>query len=65
MNTVTAHDSRRVARLEARLANVEQCLLEARAPDVRAFLYGMLEELQSELEALRIPAEDDVGSPYA
>jgi hypothetical protein len=37
--------------LAERLGNVEQCLREARAPDVLAFLQGVHEELLAEIAA--------------
>jgi hypothetical protein len=55
MGVVTPEDTTRAAQLTARLSNVEQCLREARAPDVRAFLLGIQEELVAELAALQRP----------
>jgi hypothetical protein len=48
--------STRVENLTTRLANVEQCLAEARAADVRAFLEGIQAELRAELSRLAATA---------
>lgn len=52
MDAVITDRSERVATLAARLEDVEQCLSEAQAPDVRAFLSGIQQELLAELAAL-------------
>jgi hypothetical protein len=48
--------STRVASLTQRLANVEVCLAEARAADVRAFLEEIRAELRAELSRLSATA---------
>jgi hypothetical protein len=49
MEIAESNRTKREAVLRRRLANLEQCLAEARAPDVLAFLEGMREEVLAEL----------------
>jgi hypothetical protein len=49
MEIAGSNRAEREATLRRRLANVEQCLAEARAPHVRAFLEGMRDEVLAEL----------------
>ena len=53
MEIVSADRPTRVERLTSRLANVEQSLREARAPDVTAFLQELREEILAELAVQR------------